>query len=475
MKRFLIACTVASLLVSGGSRALAESPVPAPGDESQLVYVIPIDGMIERALVYVMRRTVAEAVREQAAALVFVMNTPGGQLKATEEIINIIANVEMPTYTLVAPDAISAGAILALATDYIYMTPGSRIGDAMPIMMSPLGGAQDMAPDTKEKIMSYTAALIRSVAQRKGHDDQLAEAMVRPELEYRIGDDLICKEGELLTLTNVEAERVVGEGDARRRLLSRGTVADLDGLLAGIGLSDATIRRTEISTLERIARVIEAFAWLLLAGGLLCIYIEFRTPGIGLPGLAGALLLAVWFWGHHIAGLAGMEEMLIFMVGVMLLLVELLVIPGFGIAGIAGIVLMVTGLVLAMVQNYPGTPVYQIPDVDWMRAGRQMGLALLTAFLGGLAVIRLLPHTSVYRHLVLDTAQRAADGYQVSADVSLAGMAGSAATDLRPSGMALLDGRRVNVVARGAFIAKGTAVRVAEVQGTRVVVEVVRT
>jgi len=467
-------CILLALLMLAGV-APASSPVSdesAPG----AVYVIPVEGMIERALVYVMRRGVADAVREDAAALIFVMNTPGGQLQATESIINIIANVEIPTYTLVAPDAISAGAILALATDHIYMTPGSRIGDAMPIMMSPMGGAQEMAPDTREKIMSYTAALIRSVAQRKGHDDRLAESMVRPDIEYHIGDELISREGELLTLTNVEAERLVGaEGEEPRSLLSRGTVADLDALLAQLELADRPVRRMEVTTLERVGRVIEAFGWLLMAGGLLGIYIEFRTPGLGLPGLLGGLLLAVWFWGHHIAGLAGMEELVIFAVGVLLLLLELFVIPGFGIAGISGLLLMTLGLVLAMVQNYPGLPAWQISPEHWMNAERQLGLALLVAFGGGLALMRLFPHTPAYGRLVLETAQRADAGYRVNEETGLIGATGVTATDLRPSGMATIGGRRVNVVAQGTFIAKGSPVRVREVHGTRVVVEAQQT
>ncbi len=456
---------------------VAAMPVPAiataPGRPG-VAFVIPISGMIERGLVYVIRRGVAEAVRREADALIFVMDTPGGQLQAAEEIVNLIASLKIPTYTYVNPDAISAGAILALATDHIYMAPGSRIGDAMPIMMSPMGGAQPMPDDIKEKIMSYTASLVRSAAQRKGHDDKLAECMVRPDLEYTIGDDVISKKGELLTLTNVEAERFVGAGAERRRLLSRGTADSLEDLLAIIGIPDATLHRLEVSPLETVARYIEMFSWLLLAAGALGIFIEIKTPGFGLPGLLGGTCLIVWFWGHHIAGLAGMEELLIFLIGLILLLIELLVLPGFGIAGIAGLTLMAVSLLMAMVEHYPGTPAFDIPSVQIEGLLWNLGLAVTTAFLAGLLVVRFLPHTSIYSHLVLAAEQHADAGFNVDTGAGLAGRTGVAATSLRPAGIGLFGGQRIDVVSRGGFIDKGSPIVVAETHGTRIVVDIRR-
>ncbi len=456
------------------------APVSAPPAQApalsgdRLVYVIPIEGMIERGLLYVIRRGVAEAERRKADAIIFVMDTPGGQLQAAEEIVNIIASVGVPTYAYVDLDAISAGAIISLATDKIYMAPGSRIGDAMPIMVSPMGGVQPMPDDIKEKMMSYTAGLVRSVAQRKGHDDRLAESMVRPDIEYKIGDDVICKEGELLTLTNTEAERFVGEGAARHRLLSSGTVASLDNLLATIGVPGATVQRLVVSPLETMARYIEMFSWLLLAGGVLGIFIEIKTPGFGLPGILGGLLLAVWFWGHNIAGFAGMEEVLIFLLGVALLLVEIFVIPGFGITGTAGLTLMALGLLMAMVQHYPGTPTFRIPAMQIEGMLWNVGLATCTAFLAGLLVIRFLPHTTAYSHLVLAAAGRADQGFRIDAGTDLVGRSGVAATPLRPAGIGVFGDRRLNVVTRGTFIDKGAPIVVAEIHGARIVVDIRR-
>jgi len=192
---------------------LLAAAVAAANAASDVVYVIPIHDMIERGLVYVVRRGVEEAVRQDAAAIVFDMDTPGGRLDAAEEIINIIGSVKVPTYTFVNPSAISAGAIIAMGTDHIYMAPGSRIGDAMPIMMSPFGQVQEMSEALEEKSVSYVASLIRSTAERKAHDPQLAESMVRRKQEFKVGDEIIKRAGELLTLTNKEAEKKVKRGE----------------------------------------------------------------------------------------------------------------------------------------------------------------------------------------------------------------------------------------------------------------------
>jgi len=428
--------------------------------------------MIERGLVYVVRRGVATAHREGASAIIFDMHTPGGRLDAAEEIVNIIANVGIETCTFVNRDAISAGAIISLGTDRIYMAPGSRIGDAMPLMMTPFGAPQEMSEAMEEKAVSYVAGLIRSTAQRKQHDAKLAEAMVRREMEYKIGDKVICPEGQLLTLTNVEAEQMVEEEGVERRLLSSGTVNSIPDLLRQIGHGDKQVITFHVSPAETFARYIEMFSALFLVGGLLAIYIEFKTPGIGIPGLTGILLLAIWFWGHHVAGLAGMGELLIFTLGVVFLVVEIFVIPGFGVVGITGLVLMVTGLMMAMVQHYPGIPWYKPPELHIEGAIRVLGSALVATFVLGLILARFLPKSPIFHRLMLDTAETAESGYTASKrNDELVGLRGIAGTPLRPAGIGVFDDRRLNVIARGQFIEKGSPIVIAESHGSRIVVE----
>jgi membrane-bound serine protease (ClpP class) len=436
-------------------------------------YVIPVEGMIERGLEYVVRRCIAQAEREGAQAIVFMMDTPGGRVDAAEAIMHVIGGVEIPTYTLVNPDAISAGAMIAMSTDHIYMTPGSRIGDAMPIMMSMFGSPAEMSEGMEEKSVSYVSSLIRSAAQRKGHDAKLAEAMVRREMEYRIDDLVICPSNQLLTLTNVEAERIVTRDGEEGPLLSKGTVEDLAGLLAATGQEGNKVVEFNITPTEKIARFIEMFSALFLIGGLLGIYIEFKTPGFGVPGLSGIALLSIWFWGHHIAGLAGMGEIVLFMLGTILLAVEIFAIPGFGITGIAGISLMVLAMMMAMVQHAPNMPVFDLPTFRILEATRNLGISIVGSFALMALLARYLPETRMFQRIMLTTSLDRESGCSASSPTgALIGATGTAGSDLRPAGIASIDGKRVNVVARGTFVAKGTPIVVAETHGNRIVVDI---
>ncbi len=450
-------------------------PVPARAIEAatSTVYVLPIRGQIEPALVYVLRRGLAEAQQEKAAAVIFVMDTPGGRLDAATEIVRTIQKVDVPTYTFVEKDAFSAGAIIALATDHIYMAPGSVIGDAMPIMMSPTGGAPaEMPPDVQEKMVSAVSALIRSAAQESGHDPQLAEKMVRRDGEYRIGDEVIAPTNRLLTLTNVEAERMVHRTEGTPEpLLSKGTVEDLNALLERVGLAGAAQKEMHVTQAEKIARFISALAPLLLMAGLLGIYIEIKTPGIGLPGVLGGIALALYFWGHHIAGLAGLEEVALFVIGVVLVVAELIFFPTMGILGVAGAGLMIFSLLLAMIQHFPGTPMMPtLPDLE--APLRQLALGLVLTAAGGAIIGRFLPRITTYSRLALDTASRSADGFTAVPRLDeWVGRTGQTLGALRPSGAALFGEERRDVMTRGEYVEPGRTVRVVAADSGRLVVE----
>jgi membrane-bound serine protease (ClpP class) len=451
----------------------ATTPAPAPAEKRDgLVYVIPIKGMIERGLVYVIRRGVAQAVRQRADAVVFDMDTPGGRLDAAEELVNIVGGLPIKTCVYVNPNAISAGAILSFATDAIYMAPGSRIGDAMPIMMAPLGTPQEMPEAIEEKSVSYVASLIRSAAQRKGHDAQLAEAMVRRTKEYKIGDQVINPPKQLLTLTNVEAEQLVDDGKGGRRpLLSLGTRERLSDVLASLGLAGARTVELRVTAAEKIARFVEAFSVLFLVGGVLGLYIEFKTPGFGLPGVLGISLLAIWFWGYHVAGLAGGAEILLFVAGVTLLAVEIFILPGFGVAGFSGLALVLLALGMAMVEHYPGLPAYSAPPLHLRRAILNLSGTLIAATTLGALLARFLPKTRAFDRVALATAVAADAGYTASDETTdLVGLRGVAITALRPAGIGVFEGRRMDVVSRGDFLEAGTRIEVAEAHGNRVVV-----
>ena len=466
MKRLLLLLLV--LLTMGPAL-----PLRAQEAAAQPVYVIPIRGMIEPALLYVIRRGLAEAQEQQARAVVFVMDTPGGRVDAATEIVRTIQKIQVPTYTFVEKDAFSAGAIIALATDHIYMAPGSVIGDAMPIMMSPVGtGPQEMPEALQEKTVSAVAALIRSAAQESGHDAQLAEKMVRREGEYRIGDDLIARTNQLLTLTNVEAERLVHRDEGSPEpLLSKGTVADLDALMEKLGLAQAPRRDMVVTRAEHIARYLAALAPILLALGALGVYVEIKTPGFGLPGLLGGVCLALYFWGHHIAGLSGMEEVVLFVIGAALLILELLFFPTAGLAGLGGVALMLVALVMAMVQHFPGGPL--LPTLPELKVPLiKLSVAILLTLPAAIATYSLLPRTRAFARISLRQATSRRAGFSaVPNHTERIGQIGVAVSALRPSGSGRFEGVQLDVMSRGTFIEAGRPIRIVAAEAGCLVVE----
>lgn len=463
-------------LLAAWSPAGADETAPtavAPPAQAPVVYQIPIKDMIEPSLIYIIRRGLNEAEKAGAKAIVFVMDTPGGRVDTTEQIVRLIENVKVPTYTFVEHNAISAGAIIALSTDFIYMAPGSKIGDAMPVIASPQGGMQSLGDAEREKMESYVDSLIRGIAQRKGRPEDLASAMVRRSVEFKIGDEVISKEGELLTLTHIEAEKRYVIDGVERPLLSEGTVDDVPAMLEKIDLAGADVRELQMSDVEKIARFIAMLAPLFMTIGMLALWIEFQTPGIGWGALVGVICLGLFFFGHHIAGLAGHEEMLLFLLGLILLLIEIFALPGFGLIGLTGIFLMMWSLLISMAPSLPSTPL--VPSLPDLRIPiRNMVIAMIMSGIGMLLISRYLPKSRAQSWLVLKEATAAGAGYTSSDQhTELLNHIGKAVTALRPGGAAMFGDQRVDVMAQGEFVDAGTPVRVVEVHGSRIVVEAV--
>lgn len=426
------------------------------------VYIIPVEGEIEKGLVWVVRRGIREAEAAAAKAIVLQMNTNGGAADATEEIMELLARTEIPTYTFVDVKAFSAGAYIAVATDFIYMAPGSMIGAATPIAASPLGGAAQLDDAHAEKITSAFRAMIASTAEEKGHPVEVVEAMVDRDVEI---PDLIEK-GKLLTLTNSKA---VAAG------LSRGTITDLDQLFAEAGFPGALRKVIRITPSESLARFITGsmVTVLLLLGGLAGIYFEFRTPGFGLPGILGLSLLAIFFFGHNVAGLAGYEAIVLFAIGLILLTIELFITPGFGLLGTGGIICIVFSFILAMGRGPLFDP-KTILHPNYFRAVSLFGLAL-----GGFLILILATYRVVftrssplYGRFVLTAEEKREEGFE-SEETGITGLVGArgrALTKLRPAGKALFGGRPIDVVSLGEFIDREEEVKVVAVDGNRVVV-----
>ena len=437
------------------------------------VVIIPINNVITKTTLYMVRKGVSQAIEDEVAAIIFHMDTPGGQLAATEEIVNNIIDIPIPTYTLVDRNAISAGAIIALATDHIYMVPGSRIGDALPMMGGPMG-YQTMDERAIKKVTAPVDAMMRSIAERKGRNVDVARAMIRHDMEVKIGDLVIWEGGEALTMTDTEAARTYG--DPPKPLLSEGTVKNLDELLEKLELGEAEKVELEVNWAEQTAKFISNLSPFLIMVGLVGLFIEMNSPGISWAGLVAVFCFALFFLGHYVAGLAGSEEILVFLLGVILIGLELFVIPGFGIAGFSGIVLMIGSLFMAMVQRYPGIDKQFIPRLEDFSDLHGPMMALSTAIIGsgigvGLAGKFLPKSRGFNRRMVLQASSDKASGYVAAKDESaLLGKRGCTISALRPGGRVNIDGRPVDVVSVGDFIDAGIEVQVERIEGMRIVV-----
>jgi membrane-bound serine protease (ClpP class) len=457
MLRKILFTLIAGLMLS---TTYAQDTNAAP-----LVYIIPIKKMIEPALLYVVRRGVDEAVRNNVQAIIIDMDTPGGGVQAAIEIIDELTKADIPLYTFVGREAISAGAFISLATPNIYMAPGSLIGDITPIMMGMTGGVQDLPEAEKEKMTSYVAAQVRSAAEQGGYDPQLAEAMVRRDVEYKVGEKVISKSGTVLTLTASEATQLLGEN--QEPLFAKGIVKDIDEMLEVIGLGNAKQTVLEATAAESLARVIAKLAPFLMMLGLGGIWLEFKTPGFGIFGIAGISCLLLFFFGHHIAGLSGMEDVLLFSLGVVLLAIEVFITPGFGVMGFSGLLLIFVSFISAMSERMPGKwrPIDFSPETFSIPF-----LTVTLSFVGAIALVgiagKLLPQTRMFQSLTLGSVVPDAEE-----DETLLGLEGIAHSDLRPGGTAYFGERKIDVVTLGDYIPRQAPIRIVEVHGNRIVVE----
>lgn len=430
--------SLAVTLVLGGRPLAAQSPGP--------VYLVPVTGTIELGLAPFIERSLEEARAAGASAVILDMDTPGGRVDAAERIADDIADAGVPVYTLVNRRAFSAGALVALATQGIYMRPGAVIGAATPV-----DGSGHKAT---EKIVSAMRSEMRALAEARGLDPDVAEAMVDESMSI----DGVVESGKLLTLTTEEA---VGLGYAH-------PVQDLDEMLGQTGNAGATVVRMEVNWAEHLVRFLSnpVVAPFLLTLGFLGLIAEIKTPTFGMAGVAGLLALSLFFGSHLIVGLAGMEDIIVFSVGMVLVGVEVFVIPGFGIFGILGGAGVVAGLYMAMLGGIPTTP-------DFTRAGMVLTTTVLLILVSAWAILRSLPGNSRLGRTGIFLLSRTDrdTGYESAPQrAELVGREGTAITDLRPSGTALIGDERLDVVSEAEWIQAGTPVRVVSAEGYRHVV-----
>jgi membrane-bound serine protease (ClpP class) len=449
MRRRLIALLIffglaATVAVTATSFGTAAGQTKAP---QGAIYRVPVSGIIEMGLAPFIERTIREAEEGGAAAIILDIETPGGRVDAAQRITTAVRNTRVPVYAFVNMHAHSAGAMIALSADEILMRPGAVIGAATPVT-----GDGATAP---EKIVSAMRAEMRALAEARGLDPRVAEAMVDDEIAI----EGVVEGGKLLTLTTSEAVQL---GYARE-------VEDWDALVEAVGLADAPVQLAEVNWAERWVRFLThpAVAPMLLSLGFLGIIIEIKTPAFGLAGMFGAAALTAFFGSHLLLGLAGWEEVILLTGGVILIAVEMFVLPGFGIAGIAGVLAILAAFYLSMVGS-------MATSADYAQAFGVLSLSVLVVIIAGWALLRHLGRGRAPGRsgIMLGDATSRETGYlSSSVRTELIGSIGVALTDLRPAGAGRFGAERIDIVSDANWIAAGTPIRIVRSDGYRHVVE----
>jgi len=424
---------------------------------SGAVYLVPVDGMIDNSLARYIERASADAIGADAALIIYHVDTFGGLVDAADKIRKTILDVPIPTIAYIDKNAASAGALISYSADRIAMAPGSSIGAAT--VVEGTSGAV-----ASEKYQSYMKGLMRATAEANGRDPRIAEAMVDDSLEV----EGISEMGSLLTLSSQEALDV-GVADA--------IMPSIGSILEELDLSEAVQVDHQASGVEQFLRffsspVLQSILMLMMMGGL---YFELQTPGVGFAGLMSALGAALFFAPHYMLGLVESWEIVLFGIGVLLLLAEVFVIPGFGIAGISGLILVMGSLFAALIGNVG----LALPDQGAITSALvTMAATMILMVIMVSTMVRYLPSNQRFNRLVLAPELSSAEGY-VATETNdlLIGAIGTALTPLRPSGTVQVTdtGERIDVITAGEFIPSGSAVRVVDVRGARVEVRQVDT
>ena len=435
---------LAAMLVSAAFASIGATASEAPAQavaEAGDVAVIRVDRTIETGLQRFLERALGEAEASGAETVVLAIDTLGGRVDAASEIGEAVRSSPLRTIAYVEGKAISAGSYIALNADEIYMQEGATIGSAAVV-----DGSGTRVTDSK--IVSFWVGQMVAAAERNGRNPDIARGMVDDTAKVELpGLGRTTEPGELIALSAKEA---VAVGYAE------GIEPSLDALLTKLGSES---RQTIEPTLaEQAARFLThpATTTILFVLGIAGILIELLVPGFGVPGIVGIVAFGLYFLGNYVAGFAGVEHLAMFVVGVLLLALELFL-PSFGILGILGTAALIAGVVLAA---------YDTGD-----AFVSLGIATLFAAVIVTVFVRYFKHRGIWNKFILRDALKTEEGYVSHATrADLLGKTGKAATPLRPSGTALFEGERVDVVTDGEFVSAGASVVVVLVDGGRIVV-----
>ncbi|MCH7574539.1 MAG: nodulation protein NfeD [Candidatus Marinimicrobia bacterium] len=416
---------------------------------SAQVYTVPIQGTIDLGLPPFVERVIALAAKEQPDLIIFDIDTFGGRIDGATRIKDAIMESPVPTIAFINRRAISAGALISLACDQIIMTSGATIGAATAVDLQ--------GNKASEKVISYMREEMSATAEARGRPSRLAEAMVDEdiEIEWLIikGDSVSLAEveggrkGKLVTLTTEKAIRL-GMAD--------GTFESIEELLRDRNLQDAAIISFSPSWSERMVRFLTdpVVSSLLMSLGIMGLIFEIRSPGFGVGGIIGVTALSLFFGASFMAELATITEVLFFVTGLILILLEVFVIPGFGVAGVSGIGLMLWGMFKMMLGEYPS------PE-QMEQAFLGLNIGIIGAIMAIILMLRMLFTSRLFKEMAPITSP----DYTVSVGLeSLVGQQGVTLTPCMPSGKADIGGRQINIMTRGESLGKGVAVEVISVE-----------
>ncbi|MFN6090113.1 MAG: NfeD family protein [Cyclobacteriaceae bacterium] len=424
-----------------------QTPVSKAQTAKSKVMVMEIKDEIDPRMLRYVKLALENAEKIKADYVVIDMDTYGGVLTDAKEIVDLIMDFKKPVWVYVNSDAASAGALISIACDSIYMSPGATIGAATVVE----GAGGQAAPD---KYQAYMRGIMRSTAEKNGRDPRIAEGMV----DERIVIDSIKQEGRVITFTTKEALKYgfcEAQVETIEEILKRNKVTNYELETFRLGTSEKIIAFV-------INPFISGILILIILGG---IYFELQTPGIGFPLFASVTALILYLVPYYLNGLAEYWEIIALFVGILLLMAEVFVIPGFGVAGIAGIILTVMSLVLIMLNNdffnFEFVPMGDIIRATFAAVGGISG-GMLLLFFGGAR----LTETKAFQRMALTDQQESSQGFSVNTStIDMLGKKGISHTVLRPSGKVFIDEIVYDAFTRGEYVEKGESIEVVGIEG----------
>ena len=465
--------SVAEEKISDGK---TDSNFTIEGVDKKSAFIIPVRDQIGPPILNILRRGMKQAIESEVDLIILDMDTPGGELGVTleimQEILDSVDSWEGKVITYVNKEAISAGAYIAIATQEIAFAPFSQIGAAEAVS----GGGGEIDPSMKRKVNSYLKAKIRNFAGSYKYRSLVMAAMMDANVSLIIEGEtlkaadgtLIKSPGELLTLTGEEA--VMKYGNPPQTLLGTGIFKDLEELLdQRWGKKNYQMIRMEINWAENAGLWLNGIAPLLLSIGLVLLFIEFKTPGFGVFGILGIGFILIFFGSKYVSGLAGQEELLLFLIGFCLVLVEVFLAPGLFLPALLGLALMFGSLIWAMVDMWPGQ------EIDWSFALFRVPLVELAqsfglAFILGYLAIKIMGKTPIGKSMLLETSVGNLKSNQPSLFIE-PNKVGVTVSELYPVGKVQIDGKTYEARSVIGKIEKGQRIKVLKHSGYELVVE----